>query len=291
MLDLQIQIRRFPKPVIAMVAGYAIGGGHVLHLCCDLTIAADNARFGQTGPRVGSFDGGYGIGLLARQIGEKRAKEVWLLCRQYDAATALEWGLVNAVVAAGCARGHHRRMGARAPREVPAGAAAVEGRLQRRRRRPGRRPAAGRGRHAPLLHVGGGAGGPRRVPAAARPRLLALPETAMTRHRHVVARRAAPHAGRRADPGRGGHGGRGACRVVALRCGAHRRRGAADRRQPRQRRVRRDEGRRHGRAGGTAATHADRCRHRRGPCWPPRASRSGSLPSRGSRSRSRRRRC
>ena len=97
-LDLQIQIRRLPKPVIAMVAGYAIGGGHVLHLCCDLTIAADNARFGQTGPRVGSFDGGYGIGLLARQIGEKRAKEVWFLCRQYDAQAALSWGLVNAVV-------------------------------------------------------------------------------------------------------------------------------------------------------------------------------------------------
>jgi len=97
-LDLQIQIRRLPKPTIAMVAGYAIGGGHVLHLCCDLTIAADNARFGQTGPRVGSFDGGYGIGLLARQIGEKRAKEVWFLCRQYDAQTALSWGLVNAVV-------------------------------------------------------------------------------------------------------------------------------------------------------------------------------------------------
>ena len=97
-LDLQIQIRRLPKPTIAMVAGYAIGGGHVLHLCCDLTIAADNARFGQTGPRVGSFDGGYGIGLLARQIGEKRAKEVWFLCRQYDARTALSWGLVNAVV-------------------------------------------------------------------------------------------------------------------------------------------------------------------------------------------------
>jgi naphthoate synthase len=97
-LDLQIQIRRLPKPVVAMVAGYAIGGGHVLHLCCDLTIAAENARFGQTGPKVGSFDGGYGINLLARQIGEKRAKEVWFLCRQYDAATALDWGLVNAVV-------------------------------------------------------------------------------------------------------------------------------------------------------------------------------------------------
>jgi naphthoate synthase len=98
-LDLQMQIRRCPKPVVAMVAGYAIGGGHVLHLICDLTIAADNARFGQTGPRVGSFDAGLGAGLMARTIGMKRAKEIWLLCRQYDAATALDWGLVNTVVA------------------------------------------------------------------------------------------------------------------------------------------------------------------------------------------------
>jgi naphthoate synthase len=97
-LDLQIQIRRLPKPVVAMVAGYAIGGGHVLHVVCDLTVAADNARFGQTGPMVGSFDGGYGSGLLARQIGQKRAREIWFLCRQYDAAQALDWGLVNAVV-------------------------------------------------------------------------------------------------------------------------------------------------------------------------------------------------
>jgi len=97
-LDLQMQIRRCPKPVVAMVAGFAIGGGHVLHLVCDLTIAADNARFGQTGPRVGSFDAGLGAGLMARTIGLKRAKEIWLLCRQYDAATALAWGLVNAVV-------------------------------------------------------------------------------------------------------------------------------------------------------------------------------------------------
>jgi len=97
-LDLQIQIRRTPKPVVAMVAGYAVGGGHVLHVVCDLSIAADNARFGQTGPRVGSFDGGYGSGLLARQIGQKRAREIWFMCRQYDAAQALEWGLVNAVV-------------------------------------------------------------------------------------------------------------------------------------------------------------------------------------------------
>ncbi|MBI4729704.1 MAG: 1,4-dihydroxy-2-naphthoyl-CoA synthase [Acidobacteria bacterium] len=97
-LDLQVQIRRLPKPVIAMVAGYAVGGGHVLHLVCDLTIAADNARFGQTGPKVGSFDGGYGAGLLARTIGLKRAKEIWFLCEQYDAEEALRMGLVNKVV-------------------------------------------------------------------------------------------------------------------------------------------------------------------------------------------------
>lgn len=97
-LDLQVQIRRTPKPVIAMVAGYAIGGGHVLHVVCDLTIAADNARFGQTGPRVGSFDGGYGSGLLARIVGQKKAREIWFLCDQYDAQQALDMGLVNKVV-------------------------------------------------------------------------------------------------------------------------------------------------------------------------------------------------
>ena len=97
-LDLQIQIRRTPKPVVAMVAGYAIGGGHVLHVVCDLTIAADNARFGQTGPRVGSFDGGYGSGLLARIVGQKKAREIWFLCDQYDAQQALDMGLVNTVV-------------------------------------------------------------------------------------------------------------------------------------------------------------------------------------------------
>jgi naphthoate synthase len=97
-LDLQVQIRRCPKPVVAMVAGYAIGGGHVLHVVCDLTIAADNARFGQTGPRVGSFDGGYGSGLLARSVGQKKAREIWFLCDQYDANAALDMGLVNKVV-------------------------------------------------------------------------------------------------------------------------------------------------------------------------------------------------
>jgi naphthoate synthase len=96
--DLHVQLRRLPKPVVAMVAGYAVGGGHILHLVCDLTIAADNARFGQTGPRVGSFDGGFGAGLLARQIGAKRAKEVWFLCRLYDADEAYRMGLVNTVV-------------------------------------------------------------------------------------------------------------------------------------------------------------------------------------------------
>jgi naphthoate synthase len=96
--DLHVQIRRLPKPVVAMVAGYAVGGGHVLHLVCDLTIAADNARFGQTGPRVGSFDGGFGAGLLSNLVGPKKAKEIWFLCRQYDAQQALEMGLVNTVV-------------------------------------------------------------------------------------------------------------------------------------------------------------------------------------------------
>ncbi len=97
-LDLQRQIRTLPKPVIAMVAGYAIGGGQVLHLMCDLTIAADNARFGQTGPKVGSFDGGYGASYLARIVGQKKAREIWFLCRQYDAQQALAMGLVNCVV-------------------------------------------------------------------------------------------------------------------------------------------------------------------------------------------------
>src|SRR5688572_10582979 len=97
-LDLQRQIRSLPKPVVAMVAGYAIGGGHVLHVVCDLTIAAENAVFGQTGPRVGSFDGGFGASYLASVIGQKRAREIWFLCRRYDAKKALDWGLVNAVV-------------------------------------------------------------------------------------------------------------------------------------------------------------------------------------------------
>ena len=96
--DLHVQMRRCPKPIVAMVAGWAIGGGHVLHLVCDLTIAADNAKFGQVGPKVGSFDGGFGASLLAQQVGLKKAKEIWFLCRRYTAAQALEMGLINAVV-------------------------------------------------------------------------------------------------------------------------------------------------------------------------------------------------
>jgi len=97
-LDLQKQIRSLPKPVVAMIAGYAIGGGHVLHVVCDISIAAENARFGQTGPRVGSFDAGFGAGYLTRIVGHKKAKEIWFLCRQYDAKQALDMGLVNTVV-------------------------------------------------------------------------------------------------------------------------------------------------------------------------------------------------
>ena len=97
-LDFQMQIRRIPKPVVAMVAGYAIGGGHVLHVVCDLSIAAENARFGQTGPKVGSFDGGFGASYLARVVGQKKAREIWFLCDQYDAQEALNMGLVNKVV-------------------------------------------------------------------------------------------------------------------------------------------------------------------------------------------------
>src|SRR3954465_6699906 len=96
--DLHVQMRRLPKPIVAMVAGFAIGGGHVLHVVCDLTIAAENARFGQTGPKVGSFDGGYGASYLARVVGHKKAREIWYLCRQYDAQQALQMGLINTVV-------------------------------------------------------------------------------------------------------------------------------------------------------------------------------------------------
>ena len=179
-LDLQIQIRRLPKPVVAMVAGYAIGGGHILHLVCDLTIAADNARFGQTGPKVGSFDGGYGASLLARTIGLKRAKEVWFLCRQYDATTAHVVGPGQRSRAAGRPRVRDGRLVPSDAVVVAAGAAHAEGRTARRRRRTGRPPAVRRGRHHALLHERGGPGGPQRLPGAPAARLRPLPPPTVT---------------------------------------------------------------------------------------------------------------
>lgn len=137
-LDVQVAIRRIEKPVIALVAGFAVGGGggQVLHQVCDLSIAADNAVFGQVGPRVGSFDGGYGINLLSKQVGHKRAKEMWFLCRQYSADKALEWGLVNAVVPIRRPSRGRTDVGPRTGRHITGGAAATQEQCQCRRRRP-----------------------------------------------------------------------------------------------------------------------------------------------------------
>ncbi len=153
-LDLQRLIRVIPKPVIAMVAGYAIGGGHVLHVVCDLTIAADNAIFGQTGPKVGSFDGGYGAGYLARIVGHKKAREIWYLCRQYNAQEALEMGLVNKVVRAAGRR--NGQMGARNFGEKPDRHSLLKSGVQRRFRRPGRHSAACGRCDASILYDGRG---------------------------------------------------------------------------------------------------------------------------------------
>ena len=217
-LDLQIQIRRLPKPVIAMVAGYAIGGGHVLHVVCDLTIAADNARFGQTGPRVGSFDGGYGMGMLARTVGRKKAREIWFLCRQYDAGEALDMGLVNTVVPLERPRASHGRAGAGGCWSTARSPCACSRRPQRRHRRPGRDPAARRRRHAPLLHDRGGPGGPQRLPREAPARLRQVPQAPLRPHARLGPGRSAADAGRGRLPGAGGHG-RGGRRgpVVAWR--------------------------------------------------------------------------
>jgi len=178
-LDLQVQIRRLPKPVVAMVAGYAIGGGHVLHVVCDLTIAADNARFGQTGPKVGSFDGGYGSGLLARSVGQKKAREIWFLCDEYGAQEALDMGLVNKVVpleqleietVAWC-----KRMLQHSPlalRMLKASLNAADDGLA------GIQQLAGD--DAPLLHERGSAGGQAGVPREASSRVRPVPEASLT---------------------------------------------------------------------------------------------------------------
>ena len=180
-LDLQHLIRYIPKPVIAAVAGYAIGGGHVLHLVCDLTIAAENARFGQTGPRVGSFDAGYGAGLLARTVGQKKAKEIWYLCRQYDAQEALAMGLVNTVVpvdrlqdeAVQWAREILAHQSDRDP--IP------EGRIQRRHGRTGGDPAACRRCDPSLLHDRRGQRRQERLSRKAEARFLEVPAAAVVR--------------------------------------------------------------------------------------------------------------
>ena len=178
--DLQVQMRRLPKPVVAMVAGYAIGGGHILHLCCDLTIAADNARFGQTGPRVGSWDGGFGASLLRDLVGTKKAKEFWLLCRQYDAEEAREMGLVNTVVpvadleretVAWC-----REMLALSPFALRLVKASFNAHEDGYAGHPAARP-----RHEPpLLRQRGGCRGPRGLQGEAAARFLQVPEKAMT---------------------------------------------------------------------------------------------------------------
>ena len=180
-LDLQQRIRYLPKPVVAMVAGYAIGGGHVLHLVCDLTIAADNARFGQTGPRVGSFDGGFGASYLARIVGQKKAREIWFLCRQYDAQQALDMGLVNTVVPLAELEARRCSGAARCSQHVADRAALPQGRDQRRLRRPGRPAGARRQRDAALLHDRGGPRGQGSVPREAQARLLEVPAAARDR--------------------------------------------------------------------------------------------------------------
>ena len=175
-LDLQRLIRVVPKPVIAMVNGYAIGGGHVLHILCDLSIAAETAKFGQTGPKVGSFDAGYGAGYLANIVGQKKAREIWYLCRQYTAAEALEMGLVNKVVPFDELEAEVRELGARDAAVQPHGAALHEGVVQRGHGRPRGHPAAGRRRDASVLHHRRGERRPRRVQREARARFHPVPE-------------------------------------------------------------------------------------------------------------------
>ena len=199
-LDLQRLIRSLPKPVIALVAGYAIGGGHVLHLVCDLTIAAENARFGQTGPRVGSFDGGFGSSYLARIVGQKKAREIWYLCEQYDAQEALAMGLVNKVVPLAELEATASAWARRILHAQPARDPLPQGRLQRRLRRAGGHPGAGRQRDAALLHDRGGAGGPRRLPREAPARLLALPMASVSARSAwwlAIGRRRSPRRSRR----------------------------------------------------------------------------------------------
>ncbi len=180
-LDLQRLIRSLPIPVIALVNGYAIGGGHVLHVICDLSIASDNAVFGQTGPRVGSFDAGFGATMLARIVGHKKAREMWYLCRQYTATQALEMGLVNAVVPLTELEAEGVRWCDEYPPEEPHCDPVPEAGVQRRCGRTRRTPGAGRGRNDAVLHDRRGARGQPGIPGEARSRLLALPSSTLSR--------------------------------------------------------------------------------------------------------------
>ena len=178
--DLHVQIRRLPKPVVAMVAGYAIGGGHVLHIVCDLTIAADNARFGQTGPKVGSFDGGFGAGLLASLVGPKKAKEIWFLCRQYDAQEALDMGLVNTVVPLEELEAETVRWCREMLELSPFSLRLLKASFNAAEDGLAGHPAARPRRQPPVLRKRGGPGGPRRLPREAQARLRQVPQAALS---------------------------------------------------------------------------------------------------------------
>ena len=262
-LDLQRQIRSLPIPVIALVNGYAIGGGQVLQVVCDLAIAGDNAIFGQVGPQVGSFDAGFGIGLLARLVGDRKAKEIWFLCRRYSAAEALEMGLVNRVVPLAELEAEGVALGARDPGHEPDGDPLPQVGLPGGHRRPGRAPGVRGQRDRAVLHDRRGARGIARVPREAAAGLLALPAAPMTST--TAGRRpgaadglpdlAAGHpsgdaAGGAERRGRGSRGGPRGRHAVPARRGdrlPRRRAPAPDHGQPRQRPVRLPQGRRHAR--------------------------------------------
>ena len=186
-LDLQRQIRSLPVPVIALVNGYAIGGGQVLQVVCDLAIAGDNAIFGQVGPQVGSFDAGFGVGLLARLVGDRKAKEIWFLCRRYDAAQALEMGLVNHVVPLADLEAEGVQLGERDPGHEPDRDPLPEVGVPRRDGRPGRDAGVRRQRDRPVLHDGRGARGLARLPREAQAGLLVVPATPVTEPAATVA--------------------------------------------------------------------------------------------------------
>ena len=257
--DLHVQIRRLPKPVVAMVAGYAVGGGHILHLVCDLTIAADNAQFGQTGPRVGSFDGGFGASLLARNIGVKKAKEIWFLCRLYEADEALEMGLVNAVVPLAELERETVAWCREMARPLPLALRLLKASFNAEE--DGLTGLQQLSHDATLLFymTEEGPGGPQRLPAGTQARLLQVPKAPLRLASDLADGRAAADAAGRDRAGAGrdrrGRGGRRASSGWRLPRGAGRQHLHPDRDQPRQRLLGRQARRRHRRAAGSRAGH------------------------------------